>query len=182
MLRAVRRDFVDTICFDCLTRTCSTLLSRRGLLVALGLVTAGTPDLAAAKKPRKKKLKKNEFGCVNVGGKCRGKDRLCCSGICQGKKPKKGEKDTSRCVDHDTGGCLPGTYHCDDLVPCTTSAGNFGGCATTTGHAGYCKDGFPGFEQPCRRDADCQEALGESAACVYCPSSGTATCRGIDTS
>jgi hypothetical protein len=168
------------VSFDGLTRTVSTALSRRSLASALSLGALSLPALAAAKKKRKskKKNKRNAFGCVNVGKACRGKDRLCCSGICKGKKPKQGAKDRSRCVAHDTGGCLPGTYHCDDLVPCTTSAGNFGGCATTTGQAGYCSDGFPGFAQPCLRDADCREALGGSAACVYCPSSGTASCRG----
>jgi hypothetical protein len=62
---------MDTARFDRMTRTFSTVLSRRGLAGALGVAAGTIPGLAAAKK---KKLKKNAFGCVDVGGKCRGND------------------------------------------------------------------------------------------------------------
>lgn len=99
---------MDTDRFDHVSRACWQMLSRRHLASILGLA-AVIPTLAKAKRKRKKKLKRNGFGCVNVGGKCRGKDAACCSGICQGKKPKKGKKDTSRCtvcVGHLADACL----------------------------------------------------------------------------
>jgi hypothetical protein len=172
------------VAFDGLTRTVSTVLSRRSLASVLGVGTLSLPALAAAKKKRKSKIKirRNAFGCVSVGKACRGKDANCCSGICKGKKPRKGEKDTSRCVAHDTGGCLPGKDICDAFVACTTSAGNTGHCGTTTGNAGYCFDVIPGLAQRCRRDPDCREALGASAACVYCPGSDFGGCLGIQPS
>jgi hypothetical protein len=100
---------------------------------------------APAKKNKQEKLKFNEFGCVDVGGKCRGNDANCCSNICEGKKPKKGKKDKSRCVGHDEQGCRAGQKEdgCGGFnggfnVSCTTSSGDPGLCNTTTGNAGYC--------------------------------------------
>ena len=86
----------------------------------------GTPSVVGAAKQRKQhrqKLKRNAFGCVNVGGKCRGKDGNCCSGICDGKKPKKGKKDTSRCAGHDASTCLAGQDTCaGTFFPCVRAA------------------------------------------------------------
>ena len=48
-------------------------------------------------KKKNKKPKNNAFGCLNVGQACNGKNDKCCSGICDGKKPKKGKKDKSKC-------------------------------------------------------------------------------------
>ena len=131
---------------------------------------AGLPDGAAAKK-RKKKLKRNEFGCVSVGGKCRGRDKNCCSGICREEKPKKGKKDKSRCVAHDAQGCEAGQIEgfCGGTnVSCTTSNGNSGNCNTTTGNAGYCADSGDCSAGPCKKDADCIPNFGAGAACVLC--------------
>jgi hypothetical protein len=157
------------------TRTSIGVPSRREVL--RGLLAAGVGALrlkeaAAARKKRKRKPrpKFNAFGCLNVGARCRGKDALCCSGICQGKKSKKGEKDRSECVGHDAATCLPGQQLavCGGAadVACTTSAGESGQCTTTTGNAPYCVEFGTCF--PCTRDLDCQAVCGPQAACTPC--------------
>jgi hypothetical protein len=155
---------MDATGFDRLTRTLAHGLSRRGLAGALGLVVAAIPGLAAAKKRRKKKLKKNQFGCVDVGKACRGKDSVCCSGICQGKKPKKGKKDKSTCAAHDVLDCAPGANSCDlGEIPCGTN----GVCLQTTGKASFCGTQV-GECAVCRKDTDCEAVFGPGAACVVC--------------
>jgi hypothetical protein len=172
---------MDGARLDALARSLSDTRSRRATLVAvLGGVgpLLGLPGEAAGKKGQKKSkrkpLRRNEFGCVNVGGRCQGNDANCCSGICTGKKPKKGEKDKSTCVAHDQSSCLPGqtSAGCSSLseplssVPCTTSTGRTGQCNTTTGNAGYCV--FGGLCIPCTKDADCISFCGPQAACTQC--------------
>jgi hypothetical protein len=131
------------------------------------------PTITQAKQ--KPSLKRNEFGCVNVGGKCRGEDRTCCSGYCQGKKPKKGKKDKSRCVAHDTGDCTGTDRVCPSGL-CTTSIGHAGGCMTTTGNAPYCADTVTSI--PCRKDADCVPSCGPLAACYVCGGVAGGRCAG----
>jgi hypothetical protein len=166
---------MDALRFDRLRRSLRAGSSRRGALqwlatAALNLGIAGRfPGVTRAKK-RKKKLRYNTFGCVNVGGKCRGKDAKCCSGICQGKKPKKGEKDKSHCVAHDAASCQAGDTLtiCGGLtdVECTSSSGELGTCGTTTGNAGYClKDAACA---QCTKDSDCIPMCGSNAACIVC--------------
>jgi hypothetical protein len=85
---------MDASCFDTLVRSLVAGSSRRVIAravgAALGLsLTHALATVSGAKKKRKKRkrtLRRNEFGCVNVGDKCRGKGTNCCSGICQGKK------------------------------------------------------------------------------------------------
>jgi hypothetical protein len=167
---------MDGIRFDRLTRSLVTGVTRRHVLSRLGMAALGlgllpSPE-AVAKKKKKKKLKLNQFGCVNVGGKCRGKDKNCCSGVCQGKKPKNGKRDKSRCVAHDESTCEPGQTGtvCDGAadVPCAPTSGPVGVCFTTTGNAGYCS--ASGTCSPCQKDADCIGVCGEGAACVPCAS------------
>jgi hypothetical protein len=149
--------------FDRLSRT----ITRRnglGLLAAFGLANIAAAQASAKKK---KTLKKNEYGCVNVGGTCRGKDANCCSGICDGKKPKKGKKDKSRCVAHNVLGCQAGQDQCaGNSAPC--GSGPMGFCYRTTGNAGYC--GEAGGCLDCQTDADCvaHGGFGAGAACVVC--------------
>jgi hypothetical protein len=168
---------MDATRFDGLARSFSQSVPRRRaavLLSAVGLgVLAGGPAILEAKKnkkKKKKKLKRNDFGCVNVGGKCRGKDNNCCSGICQGKKPKKGEKDKSKCKAHDESTCLAGQTEpiCGGIADteCVASDGEIGECFTTTGNAAYCARDGDCF--PCKKDADCIGVCGPSAACVPC--------------
>jgi hypothetical protein len=190
---------VDATYFDRLTRSLAASSSRRLLLrglALLGLVAVEAPHATLAKK-RRKKLNFNEFGCVNVGGKCRGKDAVCCSGICEGKKPKKGKRDRSRCVGHDTGtGCVAGQVEpfclSDEVINmglgsegdpnCTTSTGGTGVCNTTTGNAPYCTNDGVCF--PCSKDTDCQSpsVCDQAAACIRCaggcPETGGTMCVG----
>jgi hypothetical protein len=161
--------------FDRLTRSLTTYSSRRRLVgclaaTAFGLATFRIPGLTVAKKRRKskkaKKLQLNEFRCVDVGKPCRGNDANCCSGICQGKKPKKGKKDNSRCVAHDTGGCQADQDVCLSLqeIPCGTN----GNCLRTTGKASFCGDFENSACVACTKDADCETDFGAGAACVVC--------------
>ncbi len=140
--------------------------SRRDVLHGIAVLAPGLVGLLAepaeaGKKRRAPQL--NEFGCVDVGKGCRGKDELCCSGICQGKAPKRGKRDRSKCVAHNTGGCLPGQETV--ATPCGTG----GFCARTTGNAGFCLMPATGICTNCRKDAECEAALGPGAACVLNP-------------
>jgi hypothetical protein len=160
---------MDAMLFDRLTRLLIAGTSRRTLLrlatAALGLAVARVPATVGAKGKNKKKPKLNEYGCVNVGGKCRGKDALCCSGICQGKKPKKGKRDKSKCVAHNASTCQAGQISCaGPPVAC----GDNGFCLQTTGKASFC-GAFSGACADCTKDTDCEATAGEGAACIVCP-------------
>ncbi len=192
---------MDAERFDRLTRVVMEAGSRRGIFrsAAVGLASlAGLAGLrlgadldaeARRKRKKKKKTKKaqpNAFGCLDVGQPCNGKDAKCCSGICRGKKPKKGKKDTSTCVGHDESTCLPGqqAVGCGGAadVDCTTSSGQPGRCSTTTGNAAYCPENSVCF--PCQSDVDCQGVCGPRAACIQCaagcPVEGGTACSSID--
>lgn len=179
--------------FDRLIRLAPSAASRRGLLRSLaavsGFAAMRVPDAIAAhgkgKSRRRARLKRNQFGCVSVGGACRGRDAVCCSGICDGKKPKKGEKDRSRCVAHHSGICTPADRACvDDAAPTPCNAARPSAfCFRTTGRAGFCGDDvIPGCI-PCQKDADCHGQLSQGAACVVCagcPNGATCIPPGID--
>jgi hypothetical protein len=151
--------------FDNLLR--SLAQSRRSLLGgALGIGALTLPSLVDAKKHKKRKKKKvkfNDFGCVNVGGFCKNGGQ-CCSGICAGKKGKK------KCQAHGAGGCGAADDFCatGQAVPCTTDANLPGQCVHTTGNAGFCEVAGECF--PCTRDPDCVAACGIGAACIVCES------------
>jgi hypothetical protein len=157
--------------FDALARALTGNASRRGILggglAALGLGTL-RPVVGTARKKRRRKLQRNAFGCVNVGGKCRGNDDNCCSGICDGKKPKRGEKDRSRCAGHDASTCQAGQDTCaGTFFPCPNSRSPFARCVITTGNAPYCAGDV--FCRSCARDADCPlEEFETGAACIVC--------------
>lgn len=170
--------------FEALARLV-TASSRRGALrclagavLALGWVTRRPAGGLARKRKRKPAF--NAFGCVPVGKPCRGKNGVCCSGVCQGKKPKKGKPDRSRCAAHNTGGCLAAEQGCgpNPDVPC----GAGGLCLATTGNAGFCGRVQDAACAACRRDADCPAAtFGAGAACVVCrngscPETGDRAC------
>ena len=178
---------MDTRHFDAWTCLLSIGASRRavagGLLAALGLGSETRfPRAAWARKnsgnqkPKKKPLVFNALGCIDVGARCRGNSANCCSGICQGKKPKKGKKDTSRCVAHNVGSCLPG-QNAFPPAPCGTN----GLCAATTGKAMYCGSAV-GVCADCTKDTDCVETAGPGAACIIvpgqCASTGGRGCFG----
>jgi hypothetical protein len=132
------------------------------LAVAWGLTAAGLPVSVA--KNRRHKPKKNEFGCLNVGKPCNGKNHKCCSGICKGKRPKKGKKDKSKCVAHNVAGCQVGQDGCLNL---DAACGIAGLCYRTTGKAGFC--GTSGSCTGCKKDTECEAEHGPGAACVVCP-------------
>ncbi|MGH2615730.1 MAG: hypothetical protein ACRDJC_10860 [Thermomicrobiales bacterium] len=156
--------------FDRLTQMLSSGASRRGLLrglaAASGLAALHAPGATEAKNKHKnkKKLKLNSFGCVDVGKPCRGKDAKCCSGICQGEKPRQGEKDRSTCVAHHVGGCQADQDFCAGVI---VMCGTNGGCVRTTGKASFCGGGGPCVA--CRKDKDCEADHGPGAACTVCP-------------
>jgi hypothetical protein len=167
---------MDATRFDNRTRSLATTAPRRGLLTGLSGVLGLSAVLVsgAAQARKKKKLKKNEYGCVDVGGKCRGNSVNCCSGICEGKKPKKSKTDKSRCVAHNMGVCTADRDVCaDEFFPC----GLGGACMRTTGNASFCGGGV--VCRKCRNDTECQELtpdLGSEAACVVC-----SACRPVAT-
>jgi hypothetical protein len=171
---------MDTLRIDDLARLLGRASGRRRFVLGLAVgavgITARGPGVVAAGKRRRKKVRRNTFGCVDVGGFCNTAGQ-CCSGVCQGKKGKR------RCRAHDTGGCRAGFQDttCDTEanpgtdVLCTTSAGNEGYCNTTTGNAGFCA--YSGGTYPCAKDAECQEIYGPQAACIRCDQeTGGTTC------
>jgi hypothetical protein len=163
---------MDAHRFDALARALAPATTRRRVLGGLlGVGTGGgaaRPLDAATAKKRRRRVRRNAFGCVNVGGGCRGKDQHCCSGICRGKKPKPGQRDTSRCVGHDASTCAAGQDSCAGaFVPCANPRSASARCVVTTGKASYCAGDV--FCRACARDADCPEEEFESgAACIVC--------------
>jgi hypothetical protein len=125
---------MDTERFDRITRTVAKGVSRRGLVVAVGLLVIALPGWAEAKKRKRKrknnqKVKRNEFGCVNVGNVCKNDDQ-CCSGICERKQGKK------KCQAHDTQGCQADQDACvaGACMACTKDAD----CAAAAGPIAAC--------------------------------------------
>jgi hypothetical protein len=148
--------------------------SRRGVLPGFGVAVlalcTGRHSLGTQARRRKRTKNKrkrkpppfNAFGCLDVGQQCNGNNDRCCSGVCAGKRSKKGEKDKSQCAAHNEGGCTPERSFCaaDPLdealcnVPVPTDI-----CLTTTGNAGFCAS-LSDFDaeincRVCARDTDC---------------------------
>lgn len=158
---------MDATRFDRWTRSIAVGASRRTALrfaAALGLAAAGVPATVEAKK--KKTPTPNAYGCLNAGQPCRGNDALCCSGLCRGKKPKKGKKDKRKCAAHNTGDCTAAHDSCavNQNVPCLSN----GVCTRTTGEANFCAHYGIGKCTDCATDADCW-LMGPGAACIVCP-------------
>jgi hypothetical protein len=162
---------MDTAQFDKITRRLGSGATRRRALGTmalgvLGVITAHQVPEASAKKRKAKRAPLNAFGCLNVGARCHGNSANCCSGICQGKKPKHGAKDKSRCVSHNEGGCAVGVDSCVAMVECGTT----GRCYTTTGNASFCGAYQVGDCRVCATDQDCVGlGFGAGAACLTCP-------------
>lgn len=144
------------------------------LATALLALEADRPAHITASKKQKKRKKPplNAYGCLNVGQRCRGNSDRCCSGICDGKKPKRGKRDRSRCVAHDIGPCTAEDDKCiNPPGPTCNPAKPFSQCYRTTGAASFCGDSSVGGCIDCRKDADCVEfGFGERSACVVCES------------
>jgi hypothetical protein len=170
---------MDADRFDAFARSVTAALStRRTVLIGAASVGLAAAPASGSAKRRKRRVKRNAFGCVNVGGVCKHGGH-CCSGLCEGTKRRR------TCRAHDTGGCRAGNQPqgCNgtDIV-CTTSTGNPKGvCATTTGNGGYCV--YSGGCYPCQTDADCQELCGPRGACFLCddcPDTGGTSCGSPD--
>ena len=151
--------------FDVLARALIAVPRRvllRRAAISLGLSALDPPLVGRAKK----KPTPNPYGCLNVGRPCRGKAARCCSGICRGKKPKKGTKDKRKCAPHNTGGCTVAQDSCavEQNVPCLSN----GVCTRTTGAANFCARLGVGTCMACGKDADCY-LMGPGAACIVCP-------------
>jgi hypothetical protein len=189
--------------FDDLARSLTE--SRRSLLAGSLALAAGWLGLtdADARKKRKHKQKHkrkpkpepkpepNEYGCLDVGQACNGDSGACCSGICEGTAPRKGKKDTSRCVAHDADICTPGSNAClfEGVLACGPSDADCY-CLRTTGNAPFCGntgefDELALLCRDCSQDTDCHEEFGPAAACVdigegicesLCPNTGGTAC------
>jgi hypothetical protein len=178
-----RNPIMDADRFDRFARSLATAHTRRRALAATlgGLLTLGAlPGEAKKGKGKKKKSKTNAFGCVDVGKACRGRNGKCCSGICQGKKPKKGKKDRSKCVAHNAGICIAEADTCTvgTDVPCNPSNPSCF-CTLTTGNAGFCaafSGGPAGHCRVCRKDTDCAAEFGAGAACLVLGGACTTLC------
>jgi hypothetical protein len=191
---------MNGLCFDDVTRFLIDRQPRRallggfvgGLAARFGRVLA-PPGVDARSKRRNKGKKRgkrrrkaqaprfNQFGCLDVGQPCRGASARRCSGICQGRKPKTGKKDESRCVAHNTGGCSAGPrpeFCFGEDVDCTMSDGTSGACGTTTGNAGYCFN-IVLSSQPCTKDVDCRQDGFPTAACILCLAGDDTHCVGV---
>jgi hypothetical protein len=156
---------MDSSRFDAWTRR-RFGLAVGGFAAALLGLTPGT-DTDAKKKRKRKKPQLNAFGCLDIGKACGGNGSKCCSGICQGKKAKKGKQDKSRCVAHNTGGCSTGLSACAGVeAPCGEAGGV---CFQTTGKGAFCSVATAGSCQICRTDADCAAlGFGAGSACLVC--------------
>jgi hypothetical protein len=166
---------MDATRFDDLTRSLIATPSRRRLVrgLAAAVLAQGTllgpgAGVGTARK-RKNKLKKNQFGCVDVGGKCYGKDAKCCSGICDGNGKR------SKCAAHNEGSCTRDDNSCLESVSC----GVGGECYRTTGKAGFCGNSGTCDCDPCKKDKDCEAEHGEGAACIVCITGGD-DCVGVN--
>jgi hypothetical protein len=154
-----------------MTRSLTDASTRRSILTrlagaAFAAVAIPLPSVAKARKKTRKKPSVNAFGCLNVGQACGGNDGTCCSGICEGNKPKKGKKDKSRCVAHHTSSCQATDDFCEGTL---TDCGTNGVCARTIGRASICANvNGPGGCTSCSVDRDCEAAYGPGAACVAC--------------
>lgn len=168
---------MDANRFDDLARSLNDTLSRRRLargiaavaLAQVALLGSGSGNGLARK--RRNKVKKNQYGCVDVGNKCYGKDAKCCSGICDGSGKR------SKCAAHDEGSCTRNDNSCLESVSC----GVGGECHRTTGKAGFCGEPNTCDCHPCKKDKDCELELGmEGAACIVCITDNEGSCVGVN--
>jgi hypothetical protein len=168
---------MDAARFDALVRSLSLGSNRRRVLRGVAATVLGQVALVGVgigggqtAQGRKRKFKKNRFGCIDVGEKCYGRDGKCCSGICDG------EGRRSRCVAHNVGGCAADDSSCPESIPCGTD----GECYRTTGKAGFCAQIGTCDCHPCKKDKDCELEFGAGAACIICISNTENSCIGVN--
>lgn len=147
----------------------SSWSSRRTLLRLAAAQSLSTACIPAPLATKSGKIKKhggpNAYGYLSVGQPYRGDDALCCTGLCQGTKKRKGKRPLRTCSVHDTGGCTVAQDMCTltKYSPCLTN----GICTLTTGDAGFCARINGGDCMARANDADCH-LLGPGAACIVC--------------
>jgi hypothetical protein len=179
--------------FDAATRSLAKGVSRRLALAGMigALATPSRFQIGVARKKKKKPGKKssplrlNQFGCVDVGSPCRGNGANCCSGLCQGVKPRPGKKDSSRCVGHNEDSCTPARNRCTVADPASAAcnpANAAAFCTVTTGNGVFCASNAGISEancRPCARDSDCTAAgFPVGSACIVV-SGGGPGCVGL---
>jgi hypothetical protein len=168
---------MDTARFDHLTRSVSTLLSRRTLAGALGLSTLTLPSPVDAKKKkrRKNKKKRKKKRCkpaCQPGEVCRNRSCVCPSGLSCSSGACCATGQT--CLGGECQACPVGIGLCEGgtFVCGTTPGGNPCACSTTSGGGTACIGGAellrPVYCTPCETNADCEELLGlpGQAVCV----------------
>jgi hypothetical protein len=164
---------VDINRFNGLTKSVSTLLSRRTIASTLGLGALALPGLAGAKKRRKKKKKKRCRPSCTGGHLCQRGRCVCPSGSleCQGTccAPGKGcvsgtcitlQADCPAGVDI----CAVGTAFCDGGIEC--------GCRVSTEGTTRCAaTGRLSEADTCTSSADCATFFPDvpGAFCVNAP-------------
>jgi hypothetical protein len=169
---------MDASGIDDLARALTAHPSRRRIVRSLAAaalaqaVLLGPDASGGAARKRKKKFKTNQFGCVDVGGKCYGKDAKCCSGVCNGSGKR------SICAARNEGGCTRDDSSCPEPIPC----GINGECYRTTGKAGFCGSVGTCDCHPCRNDKDCQDnpEYGPGSACIVCISNTENSCVNVN--
>ena len=177
---------MDATQFDHAVRAIEAGRPRRRVLGALFAASLATPLLGLspavetdARKKRKKrrknrkKIRRNGFGCVNVGQKCYGRHDVCCSGICDGTGKR------SVCAGHNAESCAPTTHTCLEQGTGTCGGGG-GSCFTTTGNAPFCGELGLCDCAPCAFDADCVAEHGAGAACIQCAGTTDGFCTGVN--
>ncbi len=174
---------MDANQFDHAVRAIQSGVQRRRVLGSFFAASLAAPLLGFAsssgvdakrKKRRKnrKKIKRNSFGCVDVGQKCYGKSEVCCSGICEGTGK------TSKCAAHNELTCTDTSGTCRE-APAST-CGTDGSCFTTTGNAPFCGKLGTCDCAPCAKDADCEAEHGVGAACIQCAGSDFYQCTNVN--
>jgi hypothetical protein len=175
---------LDANQFDHAVRAIESGVQRRRVLGSLFAASLAAPLFGFAtssgveakrKKRRKnrKKIKRNSFGCVNVGQKCYGKSEVCCSGVCEGTGK------SSKCAAHNTDTCANTAHTCLEQGT-GDCGGGAGSCFTTTGNAPFC--GAQGLCDcaPCSKDADCVAEHGAGAACIQCAGTDFFECTNVN--
>jgi hypothetical protein len=160
---------MDGILFDEIAQ--SARESRRALLAAVLAATIGqrfafTSDARkkGKRKKKEKKVKPNEFGCLEIGDPCQNAGQ-CCSGVCDGKKGKR------NCRAHGTGTCeqgAPGFCEAGVSGICDNATNCF--CSRTTAGSNFCGDILFASGTncaDCKKDADCEaQGFPPGSACV----------------
>lgn len=156
-------------------RVLAGLLTTAVVTPLLGLTSPADTEARRRKKRRKnrKKIRRNSFGCVNVGQKCYGRNDVCCSGLCNGTGKR------SVCAGRNAESCADTSHTCQERGTGTCGGGG-GSCFTTTGNAPFCGELGLCDCAPCAFDSDCEAEHGAGAACIQCAGNSDGFCTGVN--